>query len=101
MYWAEYKNNWINHNQPVLDQEYEGWVKQNVEYNITLNDPNMITDAATFQQTYTKDYFYDMQYNQYIQVTFPQQPDQNGTIAVQNDATATDTAAVAQEEVAE
>jgi len=59
-YWAEYRNNWINHNQPVLDGEYEGWVKQNVEYNITLNDPSMIIDSTTFQQTYTKEYFYDM-----------------------------------------
>ena len=39
MYWAEYRQNWINHNLPVLTQEYDGWVKQNIEYNVTQNDP--------------------------------------------------------------
>jgi hypothetical protein len=61
----------------------------------------MITDAASFQQTYTKEYFYDMQYNQYIQVTFPPQLDQNGTIAAENNATAALEAVVVQEVVTE
>lgn len=33
-YWQEYKDNWINHNRPILDQEYTNWVKSNIEYNI-------------------------------------------------------------------
>lgn len=26
LYWEEYRNNWIQHNRDVLDQEYEHWV---------------------------------------------------------------------------
>jgi hypothetical protein len=33
-YWLEYKQNWISHNQPVLDQEYMNWVKSHVDYNL-------------------------------------------------------------------
>ena len=25
-YWSDYKNNWISHNQALLDKEYQEWV---------------------------------------------------------------------------
>ena len=29
-YWSDYKNNWINHNKPLLDKEYQEWVQSNI-----------------------------------------------------------------------
>ena len=63
IYWENYKNNWITFNKNVLDQEYDTWVTTNVEYNISLNQSDLITDKDTFLQTYSKEYFYDQQYD--------------------------------------
>jgi hypothetical protein len=52
----------------VLDQEYENWVKQNIEYNIQNHVPDGITDEAVFRQTFTAESFCESQYNQFLQV---------------------------------
>jgi len=49
-------------------------VKSNVEYIIANNIPNSPTDEESFKQAYVPQYYYDIQYNQYISVQFPQQP---------------------------
>ena len=47
-YWETYKNNWISHNKSILNQEYDTWVKNNIEYNISLNQTDLIVDADAF-----------------------------------------------------
>ena len=82
---AAHKVNWIEHNRLLLHQEYESWVAGCVQYNTEQQaqyqqqqneaepvqdqqiqeSPQFITDAELFKQTYTPEYFYEMQYNQY------------------------------------
>lgn len=81
-YWIDYKNNWISHNQGELDKEYEVWVQSNINHYVQNQIPDGITDETIFKQTFPIQNFYDEQYNQFMQINFPehcQQPetDQN------------------------
>lgn len=72
-YWAEYRVNWINQNQELLDNDYEQWVQSNIDYNVHNQIQGGITDHQTFKQSYPVDQFYEMQYQQFLQVQFGQQ----------------------------
>ena len=58
----------------MLEQEYDTWVKNNVQYNAENNIPDGITDEAAFKHVYSCESFIENQYNQFIQTQFsPQQ----------------------------
>lgn len=90
---AAHRVNWIEHNRALLEQEYEGWVVSCAQYNAEQQAlyqqqqaqvqpgqdqqieecPQYITDVEIFRQTYTPEYFFDMQYNQYGAQQFAEQ----------------------------
>ena len=96
-YWQDYKNNWIIHNQATLDVEYENWVRSYIEYNTSHVQANpdqaaeFITDENLFKQNWPADYFYNVEYDKYIQQMYPpQQEDQNPNLTVPTQEPTTD-----------
>jgi len=35
-YWEQFKLNWIEHNKPMLNQDYQEWINQHLQYNLYL-----------------------------------------------------------------
>lgn len=79
MYAEDFRTSWINHNKALLDQDYLQWAKnlvdQYIEY-VAANPgeaENYITDHDKFKESYPLEYFYELQYQQYLQSCEAQQ----------------------------
>jgi hypothetical protein len=65
-YWQEYKENWLTHNKDLLEQEYQNWVKCNIDYNVQNSIPDGIVDELVFMLTFTADSFFESQYESFL-----------------------------------
>ena len=73
VYQQNYKENWITHNMEDLEKSYNGWMAQNIEYNVTNQVPDSITTEDQFKANFPLQNFIEDQYNNFLAANFPGQ----------------------------